>query len=122
MYMSVVRRDQERHLGLPWLVGAEVTFKPVQEPLFMFIRNQCCDLFGEVAPVSRDWDGCMLNDRWAWFYNEEGEGVARAARARSKWMRKWPRRMTMKLYFTSYEMIEELIPQWKSLEWKLRSR
>jgi hypothetical protein len=112
--------DQERLLGVPWLVDARIEFTALEEPLFRRVRDQSCSMFGEVAPESRDFDGAMFNDRWGWLFYEKSEGYQRMARARSKWLRDRPRHMKMELLFKDFEMIEGLIPHWRSLQYTLR--
>ena len=118
--LNVIRIDLERALGVPFPLGCRVEFKPTEQPLFMFARDQCADLYGEVWPESRDFDGAMFNERWGWLYNEHGMWAARKRRSQSKWLQTWPRQMDMRLFFTDYEMIEGLIPKWQSLRYKLR--
>ena len=120
--MIVVRIDLERALGVPFPLGARVEFRPWEQALFLSIRDQCCDLFGEVAPESRDNDGAMFNHQWGWLYQEHGMWMQRKLRAQSNYWRTCPRQMDMRLFFRDYEMVEGLIPQWESLKYKLRKK
>lgn len=56
--------DQERLLGVDWLADVRLVIDDQQR--FDALRNRCADMFGEVAPRTRDADWMMSNDRWAW--------------------------------------------------------
>lgn len=59
---------QERLLGFEWPADVRLV---LDEKQFIQIRNRCCELFGEVAPVDRDNDSIMTNDRWGWAVHGE---------------------------------------------------